>query len=115
MKQKLPKCVKEMLQTNIIKFKHGIKDDEKEFLVDVYVYCKSYYKPDRREGISPRELINKSKINHKRAWYLLDKWFQKDWYICGVSVDLGQLTESGIEKAKEIMEELLKGKDDINE
>jgi hypothetical protein len=62
-------------------------------------------------SVPPREIINSPNctINHKRAYYLLEKWCGKGWYDYGVSLDLGWLTNKGINKAKElILEEGLK-------
>lgn len=40
-------------------------------------------------GKTPRELINSLPINHKRAWYLLEKWSGQDRYDYGTTLDLG--------------------------
>lgn len=70
-----------------------MKEDERHFLLDLYTRAK------------PRDLINSSDfyMNHKRAWYLLDKWSNKGWYDYGVTLDLGWLTSKGIAKAEEII------------
>jgi len=66
-----------------------MKDDEKEFLrlcIEKCGYNKTGVVPAR-----PREIINSdlTDINHKRAWYLLEKWSDKGWYNWGVTLDLG--------------------------
>lgn len=75
-----------------------MKEDEKLFLMDVLIRCWA--------GFRPRQLINEPGfyMNHKRAWYLLEKWGRKDWYEWGVTMDLGWLTDEGIAKAKEMVE-----------
>jgi hypothetical protein len=80
-----------------------MKEDEKQFLIDLYksslkLMCKI---------LSPRDIINSDnfKMNHKRAWYLLEKWSDKDWYEYGVCLDLGWLTDKGKEKAIELLRE----------
>lgn len=42
-------------------------------------------------GLSPRDIINKCGINHKRAWYILGKWCDKDIYEYGTCLDNGWL------------------------
>lgn len=44
-------------------------------------------------GLTPRDIISRMPINHKRAWYLLKKWTVKEWYSYGVSLDLGWIIE----------------------
>ena len=46
-----------------------------------------------------RDVINEKDfpIHYKRAWYLLEKWSQKDWYDYGVSLDLGWITPEGLD------------------
>lgn len=53
-----------------------------------------FYQLIKLSDKSPRELIKMLPINHKRAWYLLDKWSQQDKYSYGVTLDLGWVTES---------------------
>lgn len=52
-----------------------------------------------KEGKSPRDIINEPNfsIPHKRAWYFLEKWTDKGWYEYGVTLDLGWVTEKGME------------------
>lgn len=49
-------------------------------------------------GKTPREIINTFPINHKRAWYLLEKWCRQDKYEYGVSLDLGWICDKGERK-----------------
>jgi hypothetical protein len=84
-----------------------MKDDEKRFLVDVYDRCTTYYIKGGKNienHTTPRDLINEEGfyMNYKRAWYLLDKWANKGWYEWGVTMDLGWLTDSGLNKGKEL-------------
>lgn len=73
-----------------------MKDDEKQFLIDIYNGLKN--------KLSPRYIINQENfyMNHKRAWYLLEKWTNKDWYDYGVTLDLGWLTDKGVNIITEI-------------
>lgn len=64
--------------------------------------------PDRRPSpgcVHVRDIIRElhagGKIHYKRAWCLLSKWALKDWYDYGVSLDLGWLTEAGLNQANE--------------
>lgn len=45
-------------------------------------------------GIIPREVIQRTKINHKRAWYILRKWADRGYYAYGTSLDIGWLRVS---------------------
>ena len=70
-----------------------MKDDETKLLRLVY----------ENQNLTPRAIMNSGiGIHHKRCRYFLDKWSDKDWYDYGVSVDLGWLTNKGIEVAKEL-------------
>lgn len=71
-----------------------MKDDEKQFLIEVYDGLKN--------NLYPRDVINNSNLNYKRAWYLLNKWANRNWYDYGVTLDLGWLTDKGKEIATEI-------------
>jgi hypothetical protein len=42
----------------------------------------------------------------KRAYYLLEKWSEKDWYDYGVALDLGWLTDKGKETASCLINEI---------
>lgn len=66
-----------------------MKDDEKQFLIDVYNGLKN--------KLFPRYIINQDNfyMNYKRAWYLLEKWSNKGWYDYGVTLDLGWVTDKG--------------------
>lgn len=44
-------------------------------------------------GLLPRDVINEYPINHKRAWYLLEKWSRQGKYEYGVSLDTGWIVE----------------------
>jgi hypothetical protein len=68
-----------------------MKPDEREFLEA----CKTRIRPNGNEF--PRDVINSTSINHKRAWYLLGKWTDKGWYEFGCNLDLGWLTQKGLE------------------
>ena len=39
--------------------------------------------------------------NCKQNWYYLQKWCSRQWYDYGVSLDLGWLTENGMERARD--------------
>ncbi|MEJ1517871.1 hypothetical protein R3O67_32385 [Bacillus cereus] len=52
-----------------------------------------FYELVKLSGLSPRELINRIPINHKRAEYILKKWCEKGWYEYGTSLDNGWLVE----------------------
>lgn len=79
-----------------------MKEDEKQFLILVYEKCKRY--EDTKEKYYVRTLINSEDctIHHKRCWYLLEKWAGQGLYDYGVTLDLGWLTEKGINRAKEL-------------
>lgn len=67
-----------------------MKSDEREFLLLIY----------GNRNVIPRFIINdknKIDINKKRAWYILEKNCDKDFYEYGVSLDTGWLTPKGIE------------------
>jgi hypothetical protein len=96
------------------KEREEVKEDEKRFLIDVYLKCEAKkVRPasirDILEGfedrMTPRKIINDPDfyMHYKRAWYLLDKWSRKRWYEWGVNMELGWLTPEGINKVKEIM------------
>lgn len=52
-----------------------------------------FYELVKLSGLSPRELIHRLPINHKRAEYILKKWCEKGWYEYGTSLDNGWLVE----------------------
>lgn len=52
-----------------------------------------FYQLLKVTGKTPRELINELPINHKRAWYILEKWADQGKYEYGVTLDLGWLVE----------------------
>jgi hypothetical protein len=52
-----------------------------------------FYQLIKLTGKKPRELINELPINHKRAWYILEKWCRQGKYDYGVTLDLGWLVE----------------------
>lgn len=70
-----------------------MKPDERAFLEECLQRCE-------RETfnnfvvVRPRDLINEGRINHKRAWYLLDKWSRRGLYDYGVNLDLGWFDEA---------------------
>lgn len=68
-----------------------MRDDEQRLLLAIY-----------ESGDRPRDIIPRLGINHKRAWYLLEKWSRKGWYESGVSLDLGWLTLRGKMVAREV-------------
>ncbi|MFW5988576.1 MAG: hypothetical protein ACOCQA_03995 [bacterium] len=72
-----------------------VKLDEKEFAINILLAFNC---------VSVRDIIAHSPINKKRAYYLLEKWSNKGYYDYGVSIDLGWLTEKGIEKFKKYLE-----------
>jgi len=83
-----------------------MKADEGEFLISVYIHRID------GEGIhmTPREIINSPSFHthYKRAWYFLDKWWDKGWYEYGVTTDMGWLTKEGENQAR-----LLLGKETL--
>ncbi|PDZ93950.1 hypothetical protein CON36_36425 [Bacillus cereus] len=52
-----------------------------------------FYELVKLSGLSPRELIQRLPINHKRAAYILEKWCRNGWYEYGTSLDNGWLVE----------------------
>jgi len=89
-----------------------MKDDEKRFLIDVYKLSLDRVPHVTFGGLcvdaqrrSPRDLINQPDfyMHYKRAWYLLEKWGNKDWYDWDVTMDLGWITPKGVVKAKKLM------------
>lgn len=92
-------------------------EDEKWFFEEVCKYCTNHGRSQEDEGLfdvifkplfggkgyqtkdylTPRKIINlnRHRINHKRAWYLLSKWEKKGWYEYGTTLDLGWMTEKG--------------------
>lgn len=79
-----------------------MKDDEKQFLIEIHQQCRCYYPQHTQEGNTPRDIINSPGffMHYKRAWYLLEKWCDKGWYEYGVTLDLGWLTPEGIQAVK---------------
>lgn len=52
---------------------------------------------------TPRQIIAEQETyNHKRLWYVLEKFERKGWLEYGTSLGSAWITEKGIEKAKEI-------------
>jgi hypothetical protein len=91
-----------------------MKDDEVWFLLKIYRECENAYVrhldapfPPVPARKTPRDLINEEgfPVHYKRAWYLLEKWSDKDWYNYGVTLDLGWLEEEGMKKAEELINE----------
>lgn len=85
-----------------------MKNDEKQFLIDIYKKCANYAlrnpitetnKPSVRDLISKEDFY----IHHKRAWYLLKKWSSFGWYDYGATLDLGWLTREGERKTQSLM------------
>jgi hypothetical protein len=75
-----------------------MKPDEKWFLLE----CAAKIRPT---GIlNPRNLIQSAgfRLNYKRAWFLLGKWGTKGWYEYGVTLDLGWMTDKGLQEALEL-------------
>ncbi len=67
-----------------------MKQDEKELLERL----------QKRTAEDPnppyvRQLVRDLGMNEKRAAYILEKWYGKGWYECGVSIMAGWLTEEG--------------------
>ncbi|MCJ7482674.1 MAG: hypothetical protein MUO31_06885 [Thermodesulfovibrionales bacterium] len=78
-----------------------MKEDEKQFLRMIYEKCV----PFGNKNYSVRDVINNPKcpiVSYKRAWYVLGKWSSAKMglYDYGVTIDLGWLTEKGIDFAK---------------
>ena len=63
-----------------------MKPDEREFLTAV----------QRKDtNMTVREVVSHLAINHKRAWFLLEKWARNGWYEWGAVIDMGWLTDAG--------------------
>lgn len=62
------------------------RQDERDLLASIQ---------GKAEGETVREVIARTDIAPKRAWYLLEKWGSRRWYDWGVTVDLGWLTDEG--------------------
>ena len=73
-----------------------MKNDERDFLLLIYSKC-----PSCNANCTVRDIINSNEcpVQYKRAWYILEKWSAKDLYTYGVTLDLGWLTDKGIEMA----------------
>lgn len=69
-----------------------MKDDERAFLAECQRCAANT--PDREP---PRDIYQRMGINWKRACYLLGKWTDKGWYDYGVNVDLGWMTDKGMQ------------------
>jgi hypothetical protein len=69
----------------------GVKDDEARLLLLI---------ANRPAGRDVRQVIASSGINHKRCWYILEKWGKRGWYNWGVTLDLGWLEQPGREAAE---------------
>jgi len=72
-----------------------IKPDEKEFAINILLAFNC---------VSVRDIIAHSPINNKRAYYLLEKWSNKELYEYGTTIDLGWLTEKGKKEFKKYLE-----------
>lgn len=65
-----------------------MKADEREFL-DACLEGRAIGRSRNTSDETIRDVIARTGINHKRAWYLLDKWGCKSWYNWGVNLELG--------------------------
>jgi hypothetical protein len=75
-----------------------MKPDERAFLI----LCQRLVgRPTT--GTTPRVVIEQASgiVHPKRALYLLQKWSDKGWYSYGVTIDLGWMTELGMEQKGE--------------
>jgi hypothetical protein len=80
-----------------------MKPDEEALLLAIYEQFIAYIASNRTvEMPRVRQIVLDSRVNHKRAYYLLDKWVNKGWYEYGVSIAAGWLTKEGYFKAAEI-------------
>lgn len=70
-----------------------MKEDEIKFFKTMIRYGRQITDDGNIVGIMPRDIINflSEYINHKRCWYLLQKWGRLGFYDWGVSLDLGWL------------------------
>ncbi len=77
------------------------KDDERYFLKRMQEETGGAF-AQKLPRKTPRDIINEPgfPIPHKRAWYLLEKWSGQGLYDYGVTVDLGWMTEKGMEWPK---------------
>ncbi len=76
-----------------------MKDDEKALMAALL---------KRHETKSPPRadlLFDPLGINCKRGYYILEKFDKKGWWMYGVSLRTGYLTEAGLAKAKEATNE----------
>jgi len=82
-----------------------IKPDELWFLRECWRRVRNHGLPNNGPSETPRDLINEVgfPLNHKRAWFLLQKWCDKGWYDYGVTLDLGWITEKGQREISEII------------
>lgn len=80
-----------------------MKEDEKQFFLECVAKIRNHGVQEERE-LWPRDLINTEgfPLNHKRAWFLLEKWSNRGLYDYGTTLDLGWITEKGNELAKHL-------------
>ncbi len=106
-----------------------MREDERWFFEEVCKYCSNHGWSEEVEAlfrvivIPPpfpvktknhfyvRDIINLNphRIQYKRAWYLLEKWCEKNWYEYGTTLDLGWITKEGNEIYLDMIKE--NGKD----
>lgn len=89
-----------------------MKDDEKRFFRLCFEVGRKIHNglDYPYSYVTPRNLIfileQCGVINHKRAWYLLEKWSELGFYDYGVTLDLGWFEP---DKLPERYKDLLKG------
>lgn len=71
-----------------------MKDDERNLLFAIH---------QAGPGGCVRDIANGLSMPYKRALYCLGKWAKRGWYDCGVSLDLGWLTEEGKDHAQALL------------
>ncbi len=83
-----------------------MKQDEIDFLRLLRARCSFIDRDGVKHKESPREIINSEgfPIHHKRAWFILRKICRRGWYDYGVTLDLGCLTEKGVQEIDVIIE-----------
>lgn len=75
-----------------------MKPDEAAFLKEL---AASRPRPTR-EAPFATDIGVRLGLHPKRAHYLLEKWLDKGWWECGVSVRSGWLTGEGLARAAEV-------------
>ena len=65
---------------------------------------KNFKEGKKEDYKTVRDVISNCDIPDKKCHYYLEKWIGNNWYDCGVSADLGWVTEKGEEEMAEVLE-----------